>query len=86
MLKIGKRVFSERIITFLKKKLSLLYWRNVDVNGNANGIYVTFLTTLIDICGTNLPIPEYILKDKDIKSPWTSKVQKKFSKKAKIVH
>ena len=45
-----------------------------------NEIYDTFLKTLTDICDANLPIREYILKDKDIKSPWISKGLKKSSK------
>ena len=40
-----------------------------------------FLRTLTDIYDANFPIREYILKDKDIKSPWTSKSLKKSSKK-----
>ena len=44
-----------------------------------NEIYDTFLKTLTDIYDANFPIREYILKDKDIKSPWISK-GKKFSK------
>ena len=43
-------------------------------------IYETFLKTLTDIYDVNFPIREYILKDKDIKSPWISKGLKKSSK------
>ena len=45
-----------------------------------NEIYDTFLKTLTDIYDANFTIREYILKDKDIKSPWISKGLKKFSK------
>ena len=45
-----------------------------------NEIYDTFLKTLTDIYDANFPIREYILKDKDIKSPWISKTLKKPSK------
>ena len=45
-----------------------------------NEIYDTFLKTLTDIYDANFPIREYILKDKDIKSPWISKDLKKSSK------
>ena len=45
-----------------------------------NEIYDTFLKTLTDIYDANFPIREYILKDKDIKSPWISKGLKKSSK------
>ena len=45
-----------------------------------NEIYDTFLKTLTDIYDANFPIREYILKDKDIKSPWISKGLQKFSK------
>ena len=38
-----------------------------------NEIYDTFLKKLIDIYDVNFPIREYILKDKNIKSPWISK-------------
>ena len=40
-----------------------------------------FLRTFTDIYDANFPIREYILKDKDIKSPWISKSLKKSSKK-----
>ena len=46
-----------------------------------NEIYDTFLETLTDIYDANFPIWEYILKDKDIKSPWITKGLKKSSKK-----
>ena len=39
-----------------------------------------FLRTLTDIYDANFPIREYILKDKDIRSPWISKDLKKPSK------
>ena len=45
-----------------------------------NEIYDTFLKTLTDIYDANFPIREYILKDKDIKSPRISKSLKKSSK------
>ena len=45
-----------------------------------NEIYDTFLKTLTDIYNANFPICEYILKEKDIKSPWISKGLKKSSK------
>ena len=45
-----------------------------------NEIYDTFLKTLTDIYDANFPIREYILIDKDIKSPWISKGLKKSSK------
>ena len=45
-----------------------------------NEIYDTFLKTLTDIYNVNFPIREYILKNKDIKSPWISKGLKKSSK------
>ena len=45
-----------------------------------NEIYDTFLETLTDIYDANFPIREYILKGKDIKSPWISKGLKKSSK------
>ena len=48
-----------------------------------NEIYDTFLKTLTDIYDANFPIREYILKDKDIKSPWISKGLKKSSKTKK---
>ena len=40
-----------------------------------------FLRTLTDIYDINFPIREYILKDKDLRSPWISKGLKKSSKK-----
>ena len=43
-------------------------------------IYETFLKTLTDIYDANFAIREYILKDKDIKSPWISIGLKKSSK------
>ena len=45
-----------------------------------NEINDTFPKTLTDIYDANFPILEYILKDKDIKSPWISKSLKKSSK------
>ena len=45
-----------------------------------NEICDTFLKTLTDIYDANFPIREYILKDKDIKSPWICKGLQKFSK------
>ena len=52
----------------------------IDFNGTVNEIYDTFLKTLTDIYDANFPIREYILKDKDIKSPYISKGLKKSSK------
>ena len=46
-----------------------------------NEIYDTFLRTLTDIYDANFLIRDYILKDKDTKSPWISKNLKKSSKK-----
>ena len=40
-----------------------------------------FFRTLTDIYDANFPKREYILKDKDNKSPWISKGLKKSSKK-----
>ena len=40
-----------------------------------------FQRTSTDIDSTNFPVYEYILKDKDNKSPWISKGLKKSSKK-----
>ena len=45
-----------------------------------NEIYDTFLKTLTDFYDANCLIRKYILKDKDIKSPWISKCLKKSSK------
>ena len=45
-----------------------------------NEIYCTFLKALTDIYDANFPIREYILRDKDTKSPWISKCVKKSSK------
>ena len=45
-----------------------------------NKMYDTFLKILTDIYDANFPTCEYILKDKDIKSPWISKGLKKSSK------
>ena len=75
-----KRVFSKRNITSFKEQLSLLHWKHVDFNGTVNEIYDTFLKSLTDIYDSNFPIREYILKDKDIKSPWIRKGLKKSSK------
>ena len=63
-------------VTFFKKQLSLLQWRQINFNGTANKIHETFLITLTDIYDPKFPIREYILKDKDI-----SKGPKKLSKK-----
>ena len=41
---------------------------------------------LTDIYDANFPIRKYILKDKDIKSPWISKGLKKSSKKKQRLH
>ena len=80
-MKILKRVFNNRNITSFKEQLSLLHWRHIDFNGTVNEIYDTFLKTLTDIYDDNFPIREYILKEKDIKSPWIRKGLKKLSKK-----
>ena len=66
-------------VTF-KEQLSLLHWRHPDFNGTVNEIYDTFLKTLTDIYDANFPMREYILKDKDIKSPWICKGLKKSTK------
>ena len=63
------------------KQLSLLHWRYTDFNRTVNEIYGMFLRTLTDIYDANFSIREYILKDKDIKSPCISKGLKKSSKK-----
>ena len=75
-----KRVFSKRNITSFKEQLSLLHWKHTDFNGTVNEIYDTFLKTLTDIYDANFPMREYILKDKDIKSPWICKGLKKSTK------
>ena len=75
-----KRVFSKRNITTFKEQLSLLHWRHIDFNRTVNEIYDTFLKTLTDIYDANFAIRKYILKDKDINSPWISKGLKKSSK------
>ena len=80
VIKIKKRFFSKRNITTFKEKLSLLHSRHTHFNGTMNEIYDTFLKTLTYIYDANFPICEYILKDKDIKSPWISKVLKQSSK------
>ena len=56
-------------ITSFKEQLSLLHWRHIDFNGTVNEIYDMFLRTVTDIYDASFPIREYILKDKDIKSP-----------------
>ena len=81
VVKIKKRVFNKRNITSFKEQLSLLHWRHIDFNGTVNEIQDMFLRTLTDIYDANFPIRDYILKDKDIKSPWISKGLKKSSKK-----
>ena len=81
VIKIEKRIFNNRNITSFKEQLSLLHWRHIDFNGTVNEIYDMFLRTLTDIYDANFPIREYILKDKDIKSPWITKGLKKSSKK-----
>ena len=63
----------QRNITSFKEQLFLLHWRHIDFNGTVNEIYHRFLKTLNDIYDANFPIREYVLKDKDIKSPWISK-------------
>ena len=45
-----------------------------------NEIYDTFLKTVTDIYDANFLIGEYILKDRDIESPWISIGLKKSSK------
>ena len=77
MFKIFKKVFNQRNRTSFKKQLSLLHWRCVDFNGNANEIYEKFLRTLTDIYYANFSTQEYILKSKDIKTPWIRKDLKK---------
>ena len=79
-IKINKKVFSKCNIISFKEQLSLLHWRHIGFDGTVNEIYDTFLKTLTDIYDANFPIREYILKDKDIKSPWISKGLKKSSK------
>ena len=73
VIKIKKKIFNKRNITTCKEQLSLLCWRHIDFSGTMNEIYDTLLKTLIDIYEANFPICKYILKDKDIKSPWISK-------------
>ena len=68
---------SKRKITSFKEQLSLLHWRHIGFNGTVNEIYDTFLKILTYIYDAYFPIREYILKDKDIKSPWISKGLKK---------
>ena len=51
-----------------------------------NEIYDTFLKTLTDIYDDNFPIREYILKDKDIKSPWINISNPLLKGKAKLTH
>ena len=87
VIKVKKSVFSKCNITSFKEQLSLLHWRHTDFHGTVNEIYDTFLKTLTDIYDANFPIREYILKDKDIKSPWISKGLKKILKdKTKFIH
>ena len=76
VIKIKKGIFK----TPFKEQLSLLHWRRIDFNRTVNEIYDTFLKTLTDIYDANFAIRKYILKDKDINSPWISKGLKKSSK------
>ena len=81
VVKIKKRVFNKRNTTSVEEQLPLLHWRHIDFNGTVNEIYDMFFRRLTDIYDANFPIRKYILKDKDIKSPWISKGLKKSSKK-----
>ena len=65
------KIFFDRVlinVTFFKEKLSLLHLRHMDYNGTVNEIYDAFMRTLSDICDDDLPLREYNLKEKDIKS------------------
>ena len=65
------KIFFYRVlinVTFFKEKLSLLHLRHMDYNGTVNEIYDAFMRTLSDICNDDLPLREYNLKEKDIKS------------------
>ena len=76
-------IFEKGVIPIINRPTS----KHVDFNGTVNEIYDTFLKSLTDIYDSNFPIREYILKDKDIKSPWISKGLKKILKdKAKFIH
>ena len=86
VIKIKKRVLNKSNITFFKEQLSLLHWIHIGFNGTVNEICETFLRTLTDIYDTNFPTREYILKDKDVKSPWISKCLKKSAKKKQRLH
>ena len=73
IIKIKKQVFNKRNTTSFKEQLSLLHWRHTEFNGTVNEIYDAFLKTLTDIYDANFCTRQYILKDKDIISPWISK-------------
>ena len=75
-----KSAYDKHNITF-NEQLPLLHWRHIEFNGTMKKICETPMRTLTHIYDANLSEQEYILKDKDIKSSWISKVLKKSSKK-----
>jgi hypothetical protein len=79
--KIRKRIFNEANLESFKEQLSLLHWQQIDFTENANIIYEKFHQTIFDVYDANFPINEYVLKGKDLKSPWITKGIKKSSKR-----
>ena len=78
-----KIILNHRNITSFKEQLPPHHWRHIDFNGTVNEIHDTFLRTMTEIYDANSSIREYILKEKDIESPWISKGLRKSSKKNK---
>ncbi|XP_065639761.1 uncharacterized protein LOC136072559 [Hydra vulgaris] len=77
---IKKRVFNESNIKSFQYQLSLLHWKHINFNEDANTIYNKFFDTLFSIYDANFPLCEKITKIKTLNSPWITKGLKKSSK------
>jgi len=78
--KIKIRYFNHTNIKLFKNQLSLLHWKHINFNENANKIYDNFFETFYSVYDANFPVIEKTLTPKNKNNPWVTKGFKKSSK------
>ncbi|XP_047141104.2 uncharacterized protein MAL8P1.12 [Hydra vulgaris] len=78
--KIKIRIFNHTNIKLFKNQLSLLHWKHINFNDNADKIYDNFYETFYSVYDANFPIIEKTIAPKYKNNPWITKGFKKSSK------
>ncbi|XP_065677479.1 uncharacterized protein MAL8P1.12-like [Hydra vulgaris] len=78
--KIKIRIFNHTNIKLFKNQLSLLHWKHINFNDNADKIYDNFYETFYSVYDANFPIIEKTITPKYKNNPWITKGFKKSSK------